>query len=81
MLLDKIFHHKSDAHPAPQGCGKTDAPLTLYFVPPERQPRIIPGTFERFPCGKTFCSRKSDGSYGIALCESCALSAGLIRLN
>jgi len=68
-------------HPA-QGCGKTNVSLTLYFVVSDHKPRVLPGTFQSLPCGRTFDPPSmSPKCLRIALCHECAQRAGFLPLN
>ena|SRR5215467_1729682 len=65
---------------APQGCGKKDVRLRLYFVVPDDKTRPVAGTFVGLPCGRIFEPRIPNAdSYGIALCEACASRVGFLH--
>jgi len=59
-----------------EGCGKTEVPLTLYFVTSGRKARALPGTFAMLACGRVFLAPSYQPEcYGIALCQVCAFRA------
>ena len=64
---------------SPPGCGKTDVALTLYFVAANHKPKALPVTFGKISCGHILRSASLQGdSYGIAVCETCAIRAHFI---
>jgi len=59
-----------------EGCGKTEVPLTLYFVVSGRKVRALPGKFDMLPCGRVFQAPAQQlDCYGITLCQDCAFRA------
>jgi hypothetical protein len=53
-----------------QGCGKQDAPLTLYHIPVQGDPMPLGDGYIRLRCGQV--AQQEATSYGVLLCEECA---------
>ena len=51
-----------------QGCGKHDAPLTLYRMADQVRPTSVSKNYSQIPCGYRPQSRFADG---ILLCNDC----------
>jgi hypothetical protein len=53
-----------------QGCGKQDAPLTLYHIPFQGEPMPLGDGYIRLLCG--LVAQQEATSHGLLLCEVCA---------
>ena len=53
-----------------EGCGKQDAPLTLYHIPVQGDPMPLGDGYIRLRCGHV--AQHETSSYGVLLCEECA---------
>jgi len=54
-----------------EGCGKQDAPLTLYHIPAQGNPMPLGDGYIRLRCGHV--AQQEATSYGLLLCEECAV--------
>jgi len=57
-----------------RGCGKQDAPLTLYHIPFHGEPMPLGDGYIRLRCGHV--AQHETSFYGVLLCEDCSVRLG-----